>query len=432
MVQRMSPDEAATLVRPVDVVGIPLGPGHPGGFLHALGARTDWEDLTVTGALLTDFYELFGRPNVRFLSGFFGPLERLMRDQGGAVEFVPADFRRFAPLLEHIAPRIMSTAAAPPDADGWCSLSLHGGATIGEIERAGADPDRILLVEVSPRFPRTMGLAEHHHRIHIDDIDVLVETDREPFVIGETAPSDDERAIAAHVTNFITDGCTLQTGIGGVPSTVVTLLADGPVSDLGIHSEMFTTGLMRLHQAGKVTNRRKGIYEGVSITTFAAGTRELYDWLDGNVEVAFLPVHLVNSPDVISDNRQMVSINGALAVDLAGQAVADTLPTGQFSGIGGHEDFVASSGLELEDRSLVCLRSSTVVNGVRVSRIDGRFPAGTIVTTPRHQLDVVVTEHGVAELRGRTVRERARALAAIAHPDFRDQLLAEAEVWPPG
>ncbi len=134
-----------------------------------------------------------------------------------------------------------------------------------------------------------------------------------------------------------------------------------------------------------------------------------------------MPVHLVNSPELISKNRRMVSINGALAVDLAGQAVADTLGGAQFSGIGGHEDFVASSGLELEDRSLICLRSSTVIDGVRRSRIAGQFPAGTIVTTPRHQLDVVITEYGVAELRGRTVRERARALAAIAHPDFRDR-----------
>ena len=427
----MTPEEAVALVRPVDVVGIPLGPGHPGGFMHALGARDDWQDLVITGALLTDFYEVLGKPNVRFLSGFYGPLERLMRDQGGAIEFVPADFRRFAPLLQRINPRIMATAAAPPDDGGWCSLSLHAGATVGEIERAADDPDRVLLVEVSPGYPRTMGVGEHGHRIHVDRIDALVETDREPFVIAEAEPTEAERAIAAHVAAFITEGCTLQTGIGGIPSTVATLLAEGPLGGFGIHSEMFTTGLMKLHRAGKVTNQ-KGVYDGVSITTFAAGTRDLYDWLDGNEEVGFLPVHLVNSPEVIAQNHKMVSLNGALSVDLAGQAVADTLAGAQFSGIGGHEDFVAASGLELEDRSLICLRSTTVVNGERISRIVGQFPAGTIVTTPRHQLDVVVTEYGKAELRGGTVRERARALAAIAHPDFRDELLADAERWPPG
>lgn len=430
MTQRLTPEQAAALLHPTDVLGIPLGPGHPGGFLHALGARTDWEDLTVTGALLTDFYELFGRPGVRFLSGFYGPLERLMRDQGGAIEFVPADFRRFGPLIERIAPRVVATSAAPPDADGWCSLSLHAGATITELERAGADPDRLLVVEVSPRFPTTQGLGEHRHRLHVDQIDVLIETDREPFVIGDAEPSDADRAIAAFVDDFVTVGSTLQTGIGGIPSTVASLLAAGDKGDFGIHSEMFTTGLMKLHQAGKVTNH-KGVYDGVSVTTFAGGTRELYDWLDGNTDVRFLPVHLVNSPEMISKNRKMVSINGALAVDLAGQAVADTLGGAQFSGIGGHEDFVAASGLELEDRSLICLRSSTVVNGTRVSRIAGQFPAGTIITTPRHQLDVVITEYGVAELRGGTVRERAQRLAAIAHPDFRDQLLAQAEEWPP-
>ncbi|MCU1496483.1 MAG: acetyl-CoA hydrolase/transferase [Acidimicrobiales bacterium] len=431
MTERLTPEDAAARVRAVDVVGIPLGPGHPGAFLHALGSRTDWEDLVITGALLTDFYEVFGRPNVRFLSGFFGPLERLMRDQGGAIEFVPADFRRFAPALESINPRVMATAASVPDADGYCSLSLHAGATVGQIEKTASDPDRLLVVEVSPRYPRTMGVGEHAHRIHVDRIDVLIESDREPFVIGEPEPTPEERAIAEQVAGFVTEGCTIQTGIGGIPSTVASLLADGPVGGLGIHSEMFTTGCMKLHLAGKVAND-KGIYDGYSITTFAAGTRELYDWLDGNEEVRFLPVHLVNSPDVIAQNSKMVSINGALAVDLAGQAVADTLAGAQYSGIGGHEDFVASSGLELEDRSLICLRSSTVVNGKRMSRIASQFPAGTIVTTPRHQLDVVVTEYGVAELRGRTVRERARAMAAISHPDFRDQLLADAEVWPPG
>lgn len=429
--QVMTSEEAAALLRPTDTLGIPLGPGHPGDLLHALGERDDWIDLMVSGALLTDLYELFGKPNVRFVSGFWGPVERLMYDQGGAVEFVPADFRRFAPALERLAPRVMATAAGPVDADGYCSLSLHAGATVGEIERAGADPDRVLVVEAGTRFPHTRGHGAHHHRVHVDRIDVLVESAREPFVIAEAEPSEAERAIAAHVAEFITEGSTLQTGIGGIPSTVATLLAESDVGGFGIHSEMFTTGLMRLHQAGKVTNQ-KGVYDGFSATTFAAGTRELYDWLDGNDEVRFLPVDQVNSPELISRNRQMVSINGAVTVDLAGQAVADTMGGAQYSGIGGHEDFVASSGLQLEDRSLICFASVAMVDGEMVSRIAGQFPAGTIVTTPRHQIDVVITEYGVAEVRGRTVRERARALAAVAHPDFRDDLLAQAEVWPPG
>jgi acyl-CoA hydrolase len=208
---------------------------------------------------------------------------------------------------------------------------------------------------------------------------------------------------------------------------VVGLLANGDGGDYGVHSEMFTTGLMTLHRAGKVSNRHKGQFDGVSITTFAAGTPELYEWLHENDDVAFVPVDIVNSPEVISRNRTMITINGAVTVDLNGQVVADTIGGKQFSGIGGHEDFIAQSGLSLEDRSLICMPSTAVVDGVRISRIVPTLAAGSIVTTPRHQLDLVVTEYGVAHLRGRTVRERARALAEIADPAFRDEMREGAE-----
>jgi acyl-CoA hydrolase len=423
--------DAVAELRADDTVGIPLGPGHPTGLLHAMGERTDWSGLEVSGALLTDLYQVFLHPGVRFVSGFFGPAERFLRDSGGRIEFVPADFRRFGPLLDKLAPRVVATAATPPDADGWMSLSLHAGATVDAVHRAGAAADRVLLVEVNEGLPRTAGLPpEHRHAVHVDEADVIVESDRPPFVLEDPPATETEQAIARHAAAFIHDGSTLQTGIGGIPGTIATLLAEGDGGDYGIHSEMFTTGLMRLHQAGKVTNARKGLHDGYSVTTFAAGTAELYRWLDGNDDVRFLPVDLVNSPEAIARNHDMVTINGALAVDLAGQVVADTLGGKQFSGIGGHEDFMAAAGMELSDRSLVCLPSTFVKDGLAASRIVGQLPQGTIVTTPRHQLDVVVTEHGAAELRGLTVRERARAIAAIADPVFRDDLLAMAETWP--
>jgi acyl-CoA hydrolase len=423
--------DAVAMLRPDDVVAIPLGPGHPTAFLHALGERTDWTDLQLFGALLTDLYAVFGHPGVTFKSGFFGPAERFLRDSGGRIEFVPADFRRFPLLLEQIGPRVATTAAAPPDADGWMSLSLHAGATVDDLHAAGADPDRVLLVEVNPALPRTFGLPpEHRHAIHVDEADVIVESDRPVIVVEDPPPTDLERAIAGHAARFFRDGCTIQTGIGGIPGMVAAMLADGPGGDYGVHSEMFTTGLMKLHRAGKVTNARKGVHEGYSVTTFATGSAELYEWLDGNDEVRFLPVDLVNSPADVARNRDMVTVNGALAVDLAGQVVADSLGGQQFSGIGGHEDFIAAAGIELSDRSLVCLPSTFVKDGVAATRIMAQLPAGSIVTTPRHQLDVVVTEHGAAELRGLTVRERARALAGVADPVFRTELLAAAEVWP--
>src|SRR3954452_1529868 len=219
----LSPAEAADLVESRDTLGVPLGPGQPSAFLHALGAREDFTDLTVFGALLVDLYEVFTRPGVRYLSGFYGPAERFLVDSGARVEFVPADFRRFSRIAEQLAPRVVATVATPPDADGYVSLSLHAGATVDAIHRAGADPDRILVVEINARFPRTSGTALHSHRVHLDEIDVLVESDREPFLLPEVETTEADRAIARHVRPLVPDGATLQTGIGGIPSTVMGL-----------------------------------------------------------------------------------------------------------------------------------------------------------------------------------------------------------------
>ena len=423
----VTPAEAVAQLRPSETLSFTLGPGQPQSLLHALADRTDWEQLDLSGALLLDLYAIFTQPNVRYRSGFYGPAERFLRDSGAAIEFVPSDFRRFAPILEKEKPRVMAVAGAPPDGDGMVSLSLHAGATFAELRRAAADPDRLAIVEVDERYPRTFGMPpEHPHAIHVDELDLLVQGDRPPIALPDAPATEVERAIAEHAAEHIADGATIQTGIGGVPSTVARILAEGDGGDYGVHSEMFTSGLMALHQSGKVTNARKGQLEGVSITTFAAGVPELYEFLHENEQVRFLPVEVVNSPDVIARNHGMVMINGALKVDLWGQAVADTLGPQQFSGIGGHEDFTAAAGLELDDRSLMCLPSTVTVDGELRSRIEVGFEAGTVVTTPRHQLDIVITEHGAAHLRGRTVRERAEALARVAHPDFRKDLLAAA------
>lgn len=426
----MSVEDAVALIRSEDTLAVPLGPGVPGGFMHALGARTDFTNLQIFGALMPDLYAVLALPGVHYRSGFFGPAERFLRDSGASIDYVPADFRRFEPILEFLKPRVVATAGAPP-VDGWVSLSVHAGASVDELHRAAADPDRIVIVEVSEKFPRTFGvLPEHGHRIHVDNIDALIETDREPLNLADAPASEDDLAIAQFALTFIRSGSTLQTGIGGIPNQIATFLANSDLGDFGIHSEMFTTGLMRLHQAGKVTNRKGSDFDGFSPTTFAAGIPELYSWLHENDHVRFLPVKIVNSPDIISRNRDMITINGALAIDLSGQVMADSINGVQFSGVGGHEDFVSGPGLRLEGRSLVCLPSTSTVNGTLTSRILPQFPSGSVVSTPRHQIDVVITEFGIAELEGRTIRERSRALAQISHPQFRDELLASAEQWP--
>ena len=428
MPEEITAEDAAARLHPADTLGIPLGPGQPPGFLRALGARTDWTDLRVYGALLAVATDLFGRDGVHYRSGFYGPLERALRDAGADIEFTPADFRRFGPLLQRESPRVMTTVTAAPDADGWCSLSLHAGGTADELRRAGADPDRLLIVEASDGYPRTSGYGDdHRHALHVDEIDVLIRSAETPLELPESPPTDADTAIARHAVEFIHPGATLQTGIGSIPSQIAVLLADGGGGDYGLHSEMFTDGCMRLHQAGKVSNTAKGVFDGVSVTTFAFGSAELYSWLDGNTDVAFLPVEIVNAPEVIAANRHMVSINGALAVDIHGQVVADTVAGNQFSGIGGAEDFVAGAGLELTDRSLICLPSTFEKDGTLQSRIVPWFGPGAVVTTPRHHVDVIVTEYGAAELEGKTVQQRGHALAAIAHPQFRDELAAAAD-----
>jgi acyl-CoA hydrolase len=423
-VKELTPQRAAACLRPKDTLAVPLGPGQPGAFLHALGERDDFRDLRIFGALLLDLYPIFARPGVTLLSGFFGPAERALQAAGHDIRFVPSDFRGFTQVVHSLRARVMATAVAPAGPDGRFSLSLHAGATTEELLRCGRDPERILIVEVNPGLPRTVGLPpEHPHALPADAVDIVIESDRPVPTLPDPEPSDTDRAIALHARRYIRDGSTLQTGIGGVPSLVAQILADGSGGDYGIHSEMFTTGLMHLHEAGVVSNR-KGVYDGFSPTTFAFGTTALHDWLHENDAVRFLPVELVNQPAIIGRNRDMVSINGALSVDLAGQVVADTLEARQFSGIGGHEDFVGGASHAEGGHSIVCLPSTATVKGRVVSRIQARLPLGSIVTTPRHQIDVVITEYGAAELRGRTVRDRAEALIAIAHPDVQDALRA--------
>jgi acyl-CoA hydrolase len=419
-----TPDEAAAVIHPRDTIGFGLGPANPDAFLTALGHRDDWEDLTFGGALLLGYYDVMTHPNVSYRSGFFGPAERIMLAEGADIELVPGGFRQFAPILRRYAPRVMTAQAAPPWPDGTVNLSLHLGATYEELMMAGRDPDRLLIIEVNPNLPRTCSLPpEFTNTIDLDLVDVVVEADGTPYALAPGQPDAIDEAIADRARSFIADGATLQIGIGTVPDMVASQLAAGAGGSYGVHSEMFTDGLMRLHLAGKVTNDSKTLFNGVSITTFALGSSDLYRWLDGNEQVAFVPVGVVNDPSVIARNHSFISINGALSVDLYGQVVADSIDGKQISGVGGHEDFVSAAETRIDDHSLICLRSTAVIGGVTRSRIVPLLPEGSVVSTPRHHTGVVITEHGAADLSGLTVRERAAALADIAHPDFRDELV---------
>ncbi len=407
-------EEAVALVRPVDQIGFGLGPGIPDALLTALGTRDDWEDLQIGGALCLNLYDVFTKPGVSYRCGFFGPAERLHLSMGHRVELVPGGFRQMGPIMARFAPRVMVAQGAPPDDSGSVNLSLHVGGTRDELLRAGRDPERLLIMEVNPHLPRTKSLPPtYDNTIPLDAIDVLVESDGAPFALADP-PSEDagaDAAIARHALTYVQDGSTLQTGIGAIPNIVAAELARGPLGGFGIHSEMFTTGLMQLHQAGKVTNDAKGMFDGVSVTTFALGVAELYQWLDGNDEVAFLPVDTVNDPTVISRNANLVSINGALSVDLYGQVMADSIDGRQISGVGGHEDFVAGAELHLDAHSLICLRSTT--ERARRGRVPHcGHPAGGIgrlhAAPPHRRGHHRIRRRGTDRLHGARTRAPAR------------------------
>jgi len=421
-------EDAIALIRPSDEIGLGLVTSTPVGLLKELSKRQDWVDLTISGGLILGVFDVFLHPNVHYRSSFFGGGERHYQSRGADIQFVPSFFRHYGLLIQHLAPRVMMMQGAMPDAQGNVSLSLYNGAHLAEFRAAGRDPDRVLIVECSPHFPRTFALDGFSNEISLEDIDVVVYSDEHPTVLGKDEGTPEDLAIANYAASFIHNGCTLQTGIGAVPNLVAEALVKREGGDYGVHSEMFTDGLYQLCASGKVTNACKPIHRGESVITFALGSREMYEFLNENENIRLAPVGYVNDPSIIAKNHRMVSINSALEVDLQGQIIADTIGARQFSGVGGHMDFVEGTSLSLEHTSLICLQSTALVEGVLTSRIISDMTRHSAVTTPRHLTGVIVTEHGCADLRGLSVKERARAMVAIAHPQFRDELADAAEL----
>lgn len=419
-------EQATALLRPDDTMAVPIATGQPAAFLHALAGRSDYRNLSIFGGLLIEAYPVLRHPGVRFVSGFYGPLERALEADGACIDYLPADFVGWERYARIACPRIIASTLSPMDDSGFLSFGLHAGATFESFLAAAEDPDRLAIGEVVSDMPRVRGLGRYGgHRVHISQLDCVIESNRHAFALPPESIEREDEDIARFVEQLVDDGSTLQIGIGGIPNKVAELLAEGEKGDFGIHTEMLVDGVMYLHRQGKVSNH-KGIFDGFSVATFAAGSRELYDWMDENPEVRLLPVMQVNDPAIIRRNRRMVSINGALAVDLAGQIMADTIGRTQHSGVGGHELFVIGAADSVGGKSIICLRSTAVVGGRRISTIVPNLPLGTRVTTPRHHVQWIVTEYGAVHLGMLTDRERAIALVGVAHPDFRAELATTA------
>lgn len=303
---------------------------------------------------------------------------------------------------------------SPPDDHGYCSYGINCDYT-----KPAAESAELVIAQVNKNMPRTLGDSF----IHVNDIDFIVESDNELIELMPPKIGEVEQKIGEYCASLVEDGSTLQLGIGAIPDAVLSMLTEK--KDLGVHSEMLSDGILKLIENGNITNQSKSINKGKTVVTFLMGTRKLYDFVHNNPSVMVCPVEYVNNPFTIAQNYKMVSINSAIQVDLMGQVAAETMGYKQFSGTGGQVDFVRGASLAEDGKSIIAL-PSTAAKGT-ISRIMPILDEGAAVTTSRNDVQYVVTEYGIADLRGKTLRDRARALIQIAHPDFRDMLYEKAK-----
>ena len=336
--------------------------------------------------------------------------------QNGRADFMPIFLSEIPRLIRSRRVRIdvVLLQVTPPDRHGQMSLGVSV-----DVVRAAVDTADLVIAEVNPLMPRTFGDS----LVRVEDIDWLVPVET-PILEHACEPLDDvSLAIGRHVASLIPDGATLQTGIGKIPHAVLSSLRER--RDLGIHTEMLSDTVLELVRAGVINGRKKTLLPGKIVTSFVMGTRELYDFVNDNPSVELWPSDFTNDPFVVSQNDAMVAINSALAVDLTGQVASDTLAGRFFSGIDGQVDFIRGAARSKGGKPIICLPSTA--HGHRVSRIQPTLDAGAGVVTSRGDVHYVVTEYGVADLWGKTIRERAMALIEVAHPDFRAELLNSAK-----
>lgn len=356
-------------------------------------------------------------------SWHIGDLERKLQAQG-LVRFVPA-LLRSVPVLyrSHLRTDVAFVPVSKPDENGWFSLGLCNYTWKTIIEQA-----RTVIFEVNEHFPRLYGV-EGSHSVHISQADFVVEGEHSPLPTrGYKSPGEVERQIAAHVVREIPDGATLSLGVGGIPFTIASMIAESDLRDLGCHTGTISDAFLTLWRAGKLTNMRKSFDKGRATWNLAMGSQELYDWL-GEYPDLFHPDDLdyVHDPYRIARLDNVISINGGVEVDLMGQENAESAGARQLSGTGGQLDFLEGAFRSKGGKGFICLASTHAKkDGSLKSNIVPCIPGGSTASAPRTVTQYVATEYGVANLAGKTLRERTEALIAIAHPDFRDELSAYA------
>lgn len=329
---------------------------------------------------------------------------------GGYADVMPVYYRDAPGILnDYMEIDIFCATVSPMDKHGYFTTGGSASNSVPLIRKA-----KRIFLEVNPNMPRALSGP----LIHISQVDALCENDTEIPSLSSAPPDEISIAIGALIAAEVPDGATLQLGIGGIPDAVAASLKDK--RDLGIHTEMFTDGMVDLLECGAVNNSRKPIHTGRTVATFALGSRRMYDYIDDNPAVQMLPVDYVNDPAVIAMHPNFISINAALEVDFYGQVAAESLGTRHISGTGGQVDYVRGAIQSKGGKSFIAFPSTAM--GGTVSKISHTLTPGAIVTTGKNDVDHIVTEYGIAKLRGRTLSQRAKALIAVAHPKFRDEL----------
>jgi acyl-CoA hydrolase len=412
--KRMSAADALDLLRDGDMIIVPTGVGEPPTLLAALSEqRRRFHDIRVAQILAMRKYGYFDSEtanHVRHAALFFGGASRA-GGQGGWCDFTPNYFSEIPTLIEreYMPADVVFAMASGMSEQGYFAISLGTDYTMAAIAKA-----RAVVLEVNPNVPFAHGQCH----VHVSQVHGLVENDDPILEVGLAAIGPVQEAIGKYVADMIVDGSTLQIGYGGIPDAVVMQLTSK--RDLGIHTEMIGDGILTLVESGAVTNRKKTLLPGKMVATFALGSRKLYQFMHQNPMIEMHPSDFTNDPYNAARNDKLVSINASLQVDLLGQCGSESIAHLPYSGTGGQVDFVRAANRSRGGQSFIVLPSTAKDN--TISRIVPMLTSGTHATTSKNDVNYVVTEYGVAQLRGKSAKQRAQALIAIAHPDFRASL----------
>jgi acyl-CoA hydrolase len=415
----MSPADAVRQVRNGDAIIIPTGVGEPPTLLTALSEqRRDFHDVKVSQILAVRKYGYIDPETVdhiRHAAFFFGGATRA-GGQEGWIDFIPNYFSEIPDQItrDQIPADVVFSMASPMDEHGYFAISLGADYTMAAIKKA-----RAVVLEVNPNVPFAFGNCH----VHISQVTALVENDAPLMEVGLPKIGPVQEAIGKYVADMIDDGSTLQIGYGGIPDAVVMQLTGK--HDLGIHTEMIGDGILTLVQAGAVTNRRKNYLPGKMVATFALGSNKLYRFMDRNPALEIHPVDYTNDPVLAGMNDNLVAINATLQIDFMGQCGSESLGHAPYSGTGGQSDFVRAANRSRGGKAIIVLPSTAKDD--TISRIVPSLSAGTHVTTSKNDINYVVTEYGVAQLRGKSIKQRTQALINIAHPKFRAELTSQAK-----